>query len=183
MSHILMENTYWADVYIFVAVYENTKIILSLYPRPPYRWWGSVIPASLPIFHIVSWDKTGWTKSSHQPWSLHGCPSVHSSFNWTYKPSYVEQIYQKLDRQIGPNTKLTDCNGPADTRRKNNVIMTSKRRRDFFFDVKMTLLSRRVPVGGMQQLPQQDNLLQINPWPLRSCLFVCLFSILLNLQT
>ena len=33
---------------------------------------------------------------------------------------------------------------PVDTRRNNNVILTSKRRR---FDVKMTLLLRRVPVG------------------------------------
>ena len=38
---------------------------------------------------------------------------------------------------------------PAGTRRDNNVIMTSKRRRDVVFDVIMTLFLCRVSVGSL----------------------------------
>ena len=51
---------------------------------------------------------------------------------------------------------------PADTRRKSNVIMTSKRCRDVVFDVIMTLSLRRVPVGAPLQGLTINAVININ---------------------
>ena len=56
-----------------------------------------------------------------------------------------EEMFLLLSTECRNCRKPRDAPDPADTWRKNNVIMTSKRRR---FDVMMALLLRRVPGGG-----------------------------------
>ena len=67
--------------------------------------------------------------------------------------------------------RLGETSYPADTQRKNNVIMTPKRRRDVIFDVVMTLLMRRVPVGYHQISLSQSG------WELRPSIFLRWWSL------
>ena len=58
---------------------------------------------------------------------------------------YKEHINCKTEISVLPYWPW-EMRDPTGTRRNNNVIMTSKRRRDSRFDVIMTLLLRRVSV-------------------------------------
>ena len=60
------------------------------------------------------------------------------------KHTISQPLYSGPQKKFSAKELWNMLGVPADTRRNNNVIMTSKRRR---FDVMMTLLLRRVPVG------------------------------------
>ena len=123
----------------------------------PTIWWNKSDVSKYPRLHRLIYGTKKWREMS----TIHYDRLISTmGFHLQVRPSSLYQIGRPVSPSLFYNDNiLGDCathiwwsgrlcdihrHCPTGIRRNNNIIMTSKRRR---FDVKITLLLRRVSVG------------------------------------